>query len=293
MSTPNGTGISENGVVGNHCEDSSGSGTPGGGGGGEGEGEGGAIGGISLSGEQLSLVGLDLVEVPTDLGEKYGAKVKQLDLSYNCLEKLDNLDRFTHLHSLVLDNNNLSSEDTFPKIDGLKTLSLNNNKINDLKKFLEGVKERYPQLKYLSMLKNPACTNELVTGRDDDDYQRYRYYVLHMLRGLRFLDSREVGEAEKKEAVRVGHLCLPARPDPSQYKRASTSSNGSGGGGGGGGGGHGAGGDTKGDPDASSVPELPQDLKQEGVGKASFGLSNYVYYGRQSEGNRFIVNEDL
>jgi len=270
MSTPNGTGNSENGV---------GTTLIGEGGGGDA-----ALGGISLEGDHLSLVGLDLIEVPPYIGEKYGAKVKQLDLSYNCLEKLNNLERFTQLHSLVLDNNNLSSEDTFPKIDGLKTLSLNNNKINDLKKFLEGVRERYPKLNYLSMLKNPACTNELVTGRDDDDYQRYRYYVLHTLRGLRFLDSREVGEAEKKEAIRVGHLCLPARPDPSQYKRASTHPNGTTPGGGGG--------DTKGDPDAA-VPELPQDLKQEGVGKASFGLSNYVYYGRQSEGNRFIVNDDL
>jgi len=229
--------------------------------------------GISLEGDHLSLVGLDLISVPPHMGEKYGDKVRQLDLSYNSLEKLDNLERFVHLHSLVLDNNNLGSEETFPKIEGLKTLSLNNNKITDLKRFLEVAKEKYPNVTYLSMLKNPACTNEF-TGRDSDDYQRYRYYVLHMLRGLRFLDSREVTEAERKEALRVGHLCLPARPDPSQYKRDTTPP------------------DSKGDPDAA-VPELPQDLKQEGVGKASFGLSNYVYYGRQSEGNRFIVNEDL
>lgn len=102
-----------------------------------------------------------------------------------------------------------------------------------------------------------------------------------MLRGLRFLDSREVSEAERKEALRVGHLCLPARPDPSQYKRgpsATSSPEGNG--------------HTEA-KDSDPVSELPQDLKQEGVGKASFGLSNYVYYGRQSEGNRFIVNEDL
>lgn len=243
--------------------------------------------GISLEGDHLSLVGLDLVSVPPHLGEKYGAKVKRLDLSYNSLERLDNLERFTHLNSLVLDNNNLSSEDTFPKIDCLKTLSLNNNKINDLKKFLECVREKYPHLTYLSMLKNPACVSDLIPGRDDEDYQRYRYYVIHMLRGLRFLDSREVREPERKEAFRVGHLCLPARPDPAQYKRASThpataGTSGS----------NGSGAETKPDADAA-VPELPQDLKQEGVGKASFGLSNYVYYGRQSEGNRFIVNDDL
>jgi hypothetical protein len=82
-----------------------------------------------------------------------------------------------------------------------------------------------------------------------------------------------VEESERREAMRVGPHCLPARPDPSQYKRAATP--------------------PDKDNDSATVAELPQDLKQEGVGKASFGLSNYVYYGRQSEGNRFIVNEDL
>ncbi len=90
----------------------------------------------------------------------------------------------------------------------------------------------------------------------------HKSYVITALRGLKFLDSREIEEHERKEAFRIGHLCLPARPDPSQYKRPSS-----------------AGSDTE----ATPVAELPQDLKQEGVGKASFGLSNYVYYGRQSE----------
>jgi len=236
---------------------------------------------ISLEGDHLSLVGLDLISVPPSVGEKYGGLVKQLDLSYNNIETLEHLGQFVHLHSLVLDNNSLVTDESFPKIFGLKTLSVNNNKISDLKKFLEIVKEKFPNLTYLSMLKNPACTSE-ITGRDSDDYQRYRYYVLHMLRGLKFLDSREVEEEERKEAQRVGHLCLPARPDPSQYKRTSLV------------GSDGNGNSTdKIDADHLPIPELPQDLKQEGIGKASFGLSNYVYYGRQSEGNRFIVNEDL
>lgn len=221
----------------------------------------------------MSLVGLDLVALPPSIGDKYGDKVKQLDLSYNAIEKLSNLERFVHLSSLVVDNNNLECDANIPRMEGLKTLSVNNNKISDLKKFLDLVKEKFPNLTYLSMLKNPACTNEF-TGRDSDDYQRYRYYVLYTLRGLRFLDSRPVDDSERKEAMRVGPHCLPARPDPKQYNRPPS-------------------------PDkerAEAVPpgqELPPDLKQEGVGKASFGLSNYVYYGRQSEGNRFITNEEL
>jgi len=243
-----------------------------------GNGENGDGGGTSMSllGDHLSLAGLDLVAVPQELGEKYGGFVKHLDLSYNSIERLDNLGRFVNLVGLVLDNNNFSNENNnIPKIDSLKTLSVNNNQISDLKQFLETVKSKFPNIKYLSMIKNPACPNEF-TGRDSDDYQRYRYYVLHTLRGLKFLDSREVNEEEKKEALRIGHLCLPARPDPSQYKRSPTPPE--------------KGNGSEGD---APLPELPQDLKQEGVGKASFGLSNYVYYGRQSEGNRFIVDRDL
>jgi len=227
--------------------------------------------GISFDGTHLSLVGLDLISLPAHIGEKYGNKVKQLDLSYNALEKINNLEHFVHLSSLVIDNNSLENEYTFPKIETLKTLSVNNNKITDLKKFLEAIKVAFPNLSYLSMLKNPACPNEF-SGRDDDDYQRYRYYVLYTLRTLRFLDSREVTDTERREAHRVGPHCLPARPDPSQYQRGP---------------------EVDKEQDGNPVTELPPDLKQEGVGKASFGLSNYVYYGRQSEGNRFIMNDDL
>jgi len=156
----------------------------------------------------------------------------------------------------------------FPRLEHVKTLSVNNNHISDLKLFLDSVQAAFPNLRFLSMLKNPACPNYF-TGRDSDDYQRYRYYVLYRLRQLKFLDSTPVTDQERSEAVRVGSFALPARPDPSQYRRPAPQSV----------------------PD--EVPELSQELKKEGQGKASFGVSNYVYYGRQSEGNRFIVNEDL
>ena len=43
-------------------------------------------------------------------------------------------------------------------------------------------------------------------------------------------------------------------------------------------------------------PEDPSDDLEAGFperGKVSFGVSRYVYYGKQSEGNRFILNQDL
>jgi len=224
---------------------------------------------ISVDGDHLSLVGHDLLSLPPDVGTQYGDQIKELDLSYNSIIKLDNLEHFNDLHTLVVDNNRLESFQSFPYFEKLKTLSVNNNNITDLKEFIDCVKDKLPNLTYMSMLKNPACPSELIVGRDTDDYQRYRYYVLFRLKGLRFLDSTPVSETERREAIRIGHLSLPARPDPSQYKRPSTVA------------------------DEEIPKELSPELKQEGIGKASFGVSNYVYYGRQSEGNRFIVNDDL
>ncbi len=46
--------------------------------------------------------------------------------------------------------------------------------------------------------------------------------------------------------------------------------------------------------DESTLPRpLPSDTRAGGPGPASFGKSRYVYYGKQSEGNRFILNQDL
>jgi len=223
---------------------------------------------ISLDGDRLSLVGMDLQTLPTNLGEQYGNTIKHLDVSFNRLSVLNDLNNFKRLISIVADNNTVDGIQQFPRLESVKTFSVNNNHIADLKLFLDSVQEAFPNLRFLSMLKNPACPNYF-TGKDSDDYQRYRYYVLFRLRQLKFLDSTPVTDQERSEAIRVGSFALPARPDPAQYRRPASA------------------------PVPDELPELSQELKKEGQAKASFGVSNYVYYGRQSEGNRFIVNEDL
>jgi len=220
-----------------------------------------------LKGEHLSVIGQNLKSIPAFLGEKYGS-TKQLDLSYNIINKVENIDLFPKLNSLVLDNNNLGSAQQFPSIPTLQTLWVNNNEIADLKVFLDSVAKSFPNLSYLSMLKNPACPNYF-TGKDFDDYQRYRYYVLYRLNKLKFLDSSPVTEEERKESLRVGPYMIIQKPQETQVKKPQTNT------------------------DAEIFPELPNDLKQEGKGSARFGMSTYVYYGKHSEGNRFIVNEDL
>eukprot|EP01102_Stenamoeba_stenopodia_P020895 TRINITY_DN8298_c0_g1_i2.p1 TRINITY_DN8298_c0_g1~~TRINITY_DN8298_c0_g1_i2.p1 ORF type:complete len:120 (-),score=24.26 TRINITY_DN8298_c0_g1_i2:72-431(-) len=119
------------------------------------------------------------------------------------------------------------------------------------------------------MLKNPACPNYFV-GKEQQDYQRYRYYVLWCLPKLKFLDYTPVTDAERKEANRVGQYMVIVKPSADQYQR-------------------------KVEPD-EIIPEdkaLPATLAEPGAGSASFGKSKYVYWGKESEGNRFIVNSQL
>jgi len=54
---------------------------------------------------------------------------------------------------------------------------------------LDVLSRNCPRLSFLSMMSNPACPNELVWGKDEDDYLRYRAAVLGRLQTLSFLDS--------------------------------------------------------------------------------------------------------
>ncbi|PWA25925.1 hypothetical protein CCH79_00001715 [Gambusia affinis] len=70
-----------------------------------------------------------------------------------------------------------------------------------------------PSLEYLSLLGNEACPNQLVSlDKDDDDYQRYRYFVLYKLPRLKFLDSRKVTKKELMEAQARGAFMKVVKP---------------------------------------------------------------------------------
>ncbi|CAL8368184.1 unnamed protein product, partial [Gadus morhua 'NCC'] len=70
-----------------------------------------------------------------------------------------------------------------------------------------------PALRYLSLLGNEACPNELVSpDKDEDDYQRYRYFVLYKMPQLKFLDTRKVTSREVLEAKARGAFMRVVKP---------------------------------------------------------------------------------
>jgi len=135
---------------------------------------------------------------------------------------------------------------------------------------MDAIAKCFPNLTYLSMLKNPACPNYF-TGKDMDDYKRYRLYVIYRMKKLKFLDYSPVTNEERKEATKRGPYLVTVKADLTQLKTQNPVK----------------------EDDTSALPSLPDTLQPEGKGAARFGISNYVYVGKHSEGNRFITDENL
>ncbi|GFO38127.1 leucine-rich repeat-containing protein c10orf11-like protein [Plakobranchus ocellatus] len=221
---------------------------------------------------QLSFIGHDVETIPQELIQDYCNITKRLDLSFNRLMSVAGLEHFKFLKELILDNNELSDDVTFPYLKELHTLTLNKNSLTNLNSLIEKLAQKFPNLTYLSLLGNQACPNQLSSSeKDDEDYQRYRYYVLFKLPKLKFLDSTQVQASEVAEAKRIGPFMVVVRPKDSDSEEAPSL------------------------PESPKYSPLPADLTQE-EGKdhqGTFGKSKYMYYGRHSEGNRFIRNKDL
>lgn len=227
---------------------------------------------IQYSNGVLSCAGQDWTEVSSIVAERYGSKAKRVDLCYNELASLKNVDNFKKCEELVLDNNCLSDDMVLPSLPLLHTLSLNKNRIGDTEKLLMQVKSNCPKLRFLSLLGNEACPNELMM-KDEDDYKRYRYFVLYHLPDLKFLDSRPVSQFELQEAARVGQFMRVIKVTGEQMDQDQLKS-------------------AKPQKENQFSP-LPSEGRDVSTHRGTIGQCKYVYYGKHSEGNRFIRNNDL
>lgn len=92
--------------------------------------------------------------------------------------------------------------------------------------------------------------------------------MLTRIETLKFLDSSPITQQEKSEADQLRKRIV--RPDPSEYRKAAAMG--------------------PVDPE-HGLDKVPTEyMRDEG---AAFGQTRYVYYGRHSEGNRFIVDKHL
>lgn len=221
--------------------------------------------------QKLCYSGQKCYRIPEALGKLYGSKVHCLDLSYNELVTLKGLEAFPHLEELIVDNNQLSDSLLFATISTLHTLSLNKNQITDIEQLVTKIAMHFPALTYLSLLGNQACPNQLTNLENDEaDYQRYRYFVLHHLPNLKFLDSTKVRESERIEAKRRGQFMKVVRPKVNNLSQPEILQD-----------------------NSSNYSPLPSTLRKFNEHKGAYGKCRYKYSGKHSEGNRFISNSDL
>jgi hypothetical protein len=161
---------------------------------------------ISFKSGMLSIVGQDLTSLDKNVALKYRFATS-VDFSYNCLRyfcvitliffsEISNISAFTKLKRLVLDNNALASLERYTfflcrlllfylnflnffsitsPIPSVELCSLNNNSLSDLQGVVRKLSQVFPNLKHLSLLKNPCCPSEMFGG-NHDDYVNYRYY---------------------------------------------------------------------------------------------------------------------
>ncbi|XP_054098262.1 leucine-rich melanocyte differentiation-associated protein isoform X3 [Callithrix jacchus] len=136
---------------------------------------------------------------------------------------LEGLSAFRSLEELILDNNQLGDDLVLPGLPSLHTLTLNKNRITNLEYLLDHLAEVTPALEYLSLLGNVACPNELVSlEKDEEDYKRYRCFVLYKLPNLKFLDARKVTRQEREEALVRGAFMKVVKPKVSSEDFASS-----------------------------------------------------------------------
>ncbi|XP_075073183.1 leucine-rich melanocyte differentiation-associated protein isoform X2 [Mixophyes fleayi] len=224
-----------------------------------------------VTGTQVSYIGKDCTEIPSFLAQKYGHLARRLDLSFNLLQSLDGLEGFVCLKELILDNNLLGNHVCFPSLPYLHTLTVNKNQISELDYLLDSLALSAPALEYLALLGNQACPNELVsTEKDENDYQRYRYFVLNKLPKLKFLDTRQVTNKEREVASSRGAFMKVVKPKDNKVSSGADFIS----------------------PDLPYTP-LPSVSRDPANHKGVAGKCRYVYYGKHSEGNRFIRDDQL
>jgi len=225
---------------------------------------------VTFIDDRLCYSGQKCHRIPEALVKMYGPKVQSLDLSYNELVTLRGLEGFPLLRELVLDNNQLTDSLVLPYLPHLHTLSLNKNCINDIELLITKIIHNLPTLTYLSLLGNKACPNQLSDlDKDEEDYQRYRYYVLHHLPKLQFLDSSRVKESERIEAKLRGQYMKVIRPKQMSFSEDDPS------------------------PILRSLTPLPRHVRKPEDHRGAYEKCKYRYSGKHSEGNRFISNNDL
>ena len=220
--------------------------------------------------KSLSFAYHSIDQIPMNIVKhSFSSNILKIDLTETGIKNLENIQHFKQLQTLVLDKNNLIDIKTLPTLSNLNTLWVNNNNIIDLPEFMDIIVNNCPNLKYLSIMRNP-CTGGLMDIKEPDleAIRMYRLYVIYRLPQLVILDFSDITDTERKEAKLRGQYAAK-RSNNNNSEKISL-------------------------PIRNIVVGLPKssDYEKQPTGKVSID-KNKKFESKHSEGNRFITNPDL
>ncbi len=83
----------------------------------------------SAADKKLCFIGNDAESIPSEIINQFGLKTIVLDISFNCISDLKDLEQFPYIEELICDNNFISENSDFPKLNNLRLFSCNKNKV--------------------------------------------------------------------------------------------------------------------------------------------------------------------
>ncbi|CRK88024.1 CLUMA_CG001810, isoform A [Clunio marinus] len=244
-------------------------------------------------------------EIPEEIIAEFSGKdVTQVDFSSNSLVSLDCISRFAMLREVILDNNFLSDATIFPKhsFPNITLLSLNNNKLENLNQLLDNLVRCFPNVRYLSLLGNPLCP-AIKLDFVEEDNEAYRLDIISRLPKLRFLDAKPVHkneimsikqrETNSKNDQEGAQSTVPTESEQSEdgvekiggmmkffgFRKKKEN--------------------VPRSPPENRVTYNPLPSDEQGSSsqtqtpRVAYGKMKNTYEGSQSQGNRFILNQDL
>jgi len=159
---------------------------------------------------------------------------------------------------------------------------LNKNRLQDIYKLVDQIRQACPVLTHLSLLGNEACPYRIIPtsgtssnnrelsifaqNRLEEDYQRYRHLVTFRIPTLKFLDASEISLNERHIATQLGDMFHSITE-----RNQSESEN-----------------DDKKD-DYTPLPTYTDNNRN----RVSVGKFRNKYGNKESEGNKFFQNADL
>ncbi|XP_064644980.1 leucine-rich melanocyte differentiation-associated protein-like isoform X2 [Lineus longissimus] len=159
--------------------------------------------------KRFSLAYQNVTEIPEKVMKTYGGTLEELDLTHNSFSDFRFLMDLPCLTTLILDHNHIESHVKFPSLQSLHTLWMNHNDIANLGVIIKTLSTYFPNLRYLSLMNNPAAPSYF-NGGTLIQYTDYRQYLISQLPKLEALDDQPISKDDRREAERIYGKAVPA-----------------------------------------------------------------------------------